>query len=69
MNELFNYQPLIKVLLEKGINEDQIPNVINQMLYEMACIRTNESLQTIADGWGLSLDLIKDYINYKNALW
>jgi len=68
MNELFNYQPLIKVLLEKGINEDQIPNVINQMLYEMACIRTNESLQTIADGWGLSLDLIKDYINYKNAL-
>lgn len=68
MNELFNYQPLTHALLEKGINEDQIPNVINQMLYEIACMNTSESLQTIADGWGLSLDLLKDYINYKNAL-
>jgi hypothetical protein len=68
MDELFNYQPLIKALLEKGIGEDQIPNVINQMLYNMACMRTNESLQPIAEAWGLSLDLLKDYINYKNAL-
>ena len=68
MNELFNYQPLTHALLEKGINEDQIPNVINQMLYEIACIRTNESLQPLAEAWGLSFELLKDYMNYINTL-
>jgi len=68
MNELFNYQPLIDALLEKGINEDQIPNAINQMLYDIACIRTNESLQPIAEAWGLSFDLLEGYINYRKAL-
>jgi hypothetical protein len=68
MDELFNYQPLIDALLEKGINEDQIPNAINQMLYDIACIRTNESLETIAETWGLSLDLLEGYINYRKAL-
>jgi len=68
MNELFNYQPLINALLEKGINEDQIPNVINQMLYDIACTRTNESLQPLAEAWGLSSDLLEGYINYRKAL-
>jgi hypothetical protein len=65
MNELLNYQPLIDALLEKGIDEDQIPNVINQILYDIECTSTNDSLHPIAEAWRLSFDLLVDYLKYR----
>jgi hypothetical protein len=65
MNELFNYQPLIDALLEKGINEDLIPITINRILYDIECTSTNDSLHPIAEAWGLSFDLLVDYLKYR----
>lgn len=65
MNELFNYQPLIDALLEKGIDEDLIPMTINLILHDIACTRTNESLEPLAEAWGLSFDLLVDYLKYR----
>jgi len=65
MNELFNYQPLIDALLEQGYHEDQIPMTINRIVHDIACTRTNESLEPLAEAWGLSFDLLVDYLKYR----
>jgi hypothetical protein len=64
MNELFNYQPLIDALLEKGINEDQIPNVIEQILNDITSSRSGEGWERMTETYDLSSSLLQGYVNY-----
>jgi hypothetical protein len=65
MDELFNYQPLIDALLEQGYHEDQIPMTIDRIVHDIITAHPNSSLHPIAEAWGLSFDLLVDYLKYR----
>jgi len=68
MDELFNYQPLIHALLEKGINEDQIPNAINRILNDITSSRSDEGWERITETYNLSSSLLQGYMDYISTL-
>ena len=68
MDELFNYQPLIHALLEKGINEDQIPNAINRILNDITSSRSGEGWERITETYDLSSSLLQGYMDYISTL-